>query len=78
MRALIGPVVPKLRVDGPDNAMIAAIVAFGVNRDGPRPLVVPLVHHLPTQAGTNPWVGTSTSPEGREMILPLCATLSRQ
>jgi len=32
-----GPLVPILRVDGPDNAMIRSVVAFGVNRDGPRP-----------------------------------------
>ena len=73
----LGPVIPKLRVDGPDNAKIQAIVAFGVNRDGPRPLVVPLVHHVPSVAGSNPWVGTSTSPEGRELDLPLCATGAR-
>jgi hypothetical protein len=73
----LGPVVPKLRVDGPDNAMIQAIVAFGINRDGARPLAVPLVHHVPALAETNPWVGTSTSPEGREMTLPLCSTAAR-
>ncbi len=48
-----GPVVPIPRVDGPNNAMINAIVAFGINRDGPRPVVVPLVHHAPQDAGTN-------------------------
>jgi hypothetical protein len=74
----LGPLVPKLRVDGPDNAMIDSVVAFGVNRDGARPVVVPLVHHKPIDVGTNPWVGTSTSPEGREMILPMCVTASRQ
>lgn len=73
----LGPVVPKLRVDGPDNAMIQAIAAFGVNRDGPRPLAVPLVHHVPSIAGSNPWVGTSTSPEGRELDLPLCPAAAR-
>ncbi len=73
----LGPVVPKLRVDGPDNAMIQAVVAFGVNRDGPRLLAVPLVHHVPSLAESNPWVGTSTSPEGREMDLPLCPTAAR-
>jgi hypothetical protein len=70
--------VPKLRVDGPDNAMIETVVAFGVNRDGPRPVVVPFVHHMPSIAGTNAWVGTSTSPAGREMVLPLCETAPRQ
>ncbi len=70
----LGPVVPKLRVDGPDNAMIEAFVAIGVNRDGPRPVAVPLVHHIPSLTGSNAWVGTSTSPAGREMILPLCRT----
>jgi hypothetical protein len=73
----LGPVIPKLRVDGPDNAMIQSLVAIGVNRDGPRPVAVPLVHHVPSLTGDNPWVGTSTSPDGREMILPLCATGAR-
>jgi len=73
-----GPLVPILRVDGPDNAMIRSVVAFGVNRDGTRSAVVPLVHHMPGEAGTNPWAGTSTSPEGREMVLPLCAAAPRQ
>jgi hypothetical protein len=77
--ALGRAVVPKLRVDGPNNAMIKAIVAFGVNRDGARPLLVPLVHHVPAAAGTNPWVGRGSDPNGLgEMTLPLCATASRQ
>lgn len=73
----LGPVVPKLRVDGPDNAVIQAIVAFGINRDGPRPLAVPLVHHVPSLAESNPSVSTNTSPEGRELSLPLCSTAAR-
>ena len=73
----LGPVVPKLRVDGPDNAMIQAIVVFGINRDGPRPLAVPLVHHVPSLAESSPWVGTSTPPEGRELSLPVCSTAAR-
>lgn len=72
------PVVPKLSVTGADNAMIKAVVAFGVDRSGPRPNVVPLVHHLPEVAGTNPWVGTHESRQGRDMILPLCPIASRQ
>src|SRR5262245_28203111 len=72
------PVVAKLRVTGPDNAMIQAVVAFGVNRAGPRPVVVPLVHHLPSVALTNPWVGTHQDAAGRDMLLPLCPTASRQ
>jgi hypothetical protein len=71
-------VVAKLRVTGPDNAMIQAVVAFGVNRAGPRPVVVPLVHHLPSIACTNPWVGTHQDAAGRDMLLPLCPTPSRQ
>lgn len=73
----LGPVVPKLRVDGPDNAIVQAIVVFGVNRDGPRPLAVPLVHHVPSLPESNPWVETSTSPEGRELSLPLCSAAAR-
>lgn len=73
----LGPVVPKLSVDGPDDIQIQAIVAFGVNRDRPRPLVVPLVHHVPALTESNPWVGTSTTPEGRELTLPLCSTAAR-
>jgi len=72
------PVVAKLRVTGPDNAMIQAVVAFGVNRAGPRPVVVPLVHHLPSIAQTNPWVDTHQDAAGRDMPLPLCPTASRQ
>jgi len=72
------PVVAKLRVTGPDNAMIQAVVAFGVNRNGPRPVVVPLVHHLPSIAQTNPWVDTHQDAAGRDMPLPLCPTASRQ
>ena len=72
------PVVAKLRVTGPDNAMIQAVVAFGVNRNGPRPVVVPLVHHLPSVALTNAWVGTHQDAAGRDMLLPLCQTASRQ
>jgi hypothetical protein len=72
------PVVAKLRVTGPDNAMIQAVVAFGVNRDGPRPVVVPLVHHIPAIAQTNPWVGTHQNLAGRDMLLPLCPMASRQ
>ena len=71
-------VVAKLRVTGPDNAMVQAVVAFGVNRGGSRPVVVPLVHHIPSIAGTNPWVGTHTDLAGRDMLLPLCSTASRQ
>jgi hypothetical protein len=71
-------VVAKLRVTGPDNAMVQAVVAFGVNRDGPRPVVVPLVHHIPSIAGTNLWVGTHQDAAGRDMLLPLCPTASRQ
>jgi hypothetical protein len=72
------PVVPKLSVTGPDNAMIQEVVAFGLNRGGPRAVVVPLVHHVPGRAGSNPWVGTHQSPEGRDMVLPLCPMAPRQ
>jgi hypothetical protein len=72
------PVVAKLRVTGPDNAMIQAVVAFGVNRDGPRPVIVPLVHHIPSIAQTNPWVGTHQDVAGRDMLLPLCPMAARQ
>ena len=72
------PVVVKLSVTGADDAMIQAVVAFGVNRSGARPAVVPLVHHFPALANTNPWLGTHHSPAGRDMVLPLCPAASRQ
>ena len=71
-------VILKLRVTGPDNAMIQAVVAFGVNRSGKRPIIIPLVHRLPSFAGGDAWLGTHDDPGGRDMVLPLCATASRQ
>lgn len=72
-----GPLEAALRVDGPNNAEIARVIVFGVDRSAARPRVVPLVVHSPRAAGTNPWVGTTDGIGGRDMPLPLAPIAPR-
>ena len=71
-----GPIVPTLRIDGPDNAQIARAVVFGLASGGMRPTMVPLVDFTAGDDGLSGWLGPNNGGD-RDLRLPLCAAAMR-
>lgn len=76
-RSAHGALAPMLRADGADNAQVSRVVAFGVARGGPQPLLVPLIDLMDEELPSGGWFGPNDGGD-RDLRLPLCQTAPRQ